>query len=73
MRFDDKIKLAELLKNCTREKLTRVVQLVRGESGHDQTVVDEMGQGRFQLKIDQIQKPLFEKCMAILSADDWLL
>jgi len=52
VRFDDKIKLAELLKNCTREKLTQVVQLIRSESGHDQPVVDEMGVGRLQLKID---------------------
>ena len=54
VKFDDKIKLAEMLKSCTRDKLTRVVQMIRGESGHDQPVVDEMGQGRYQLKIDQI-------------------
>ena len=35
VKFDDKIKLAEMLKSCTRDKLTRVVQLIRGESGHD--------------------------------------
>ncbi len=35
VKFDEKVKLAELLKSCSRDKLTRVVQLVRNESGHD--------------------------------------
>ena len=30
--FDDKIKLVELMKNCSREILTNVVQLIRAES-----------------------------------------
>ena len=30
-------------------------------------MLDKTGQDRFQLKIDMIHRPLFDKCQAILS------
>ena len=69
VRYDDKVKFAEMLKNCTREQLTQVIQLLRAESNSEHHVIDKMSQDRFQVKIDSIQKPLFDKCLKILSTN----
>ena len=65
--YDDKIKLAELLKQASRDKLTEVVKLIRSQNSSEHNVVDECGSDRFQLKLDQIQKPLFDQCYMILN------
>lgn len=54
VKFDDKVKLAEMLKSCTRDQLTKVVQLVRSESNSEKHMIDKVSIDRFQLKIDQI-------------------
>ena len=67
MTYDDKIKLAEKLKSAPRDQLTEVVNLLRANTTQDHPVVDECPGDRFQLKLDQIQKPLFDRCLLILS------
>ena len=54
VKFDDKIKLAELLKTCSRDQLTKVVQLIRQESNSEQHMIDKISADRFQVKIDAI-------------------
>ncbi len=54
VKFYDKIKLAELLKTCSRDQLTKVVQLIRQESNSEQHMIDKISADRFQVKIDAI-------------------
>ena len=54
------------MKTCPREQLTRVVQLIKAESNSERHMVDKVAADKFQLKIDAIQKPVFDKCMMLL-------
>jgi hypothetical protein len=56
VKFDDKIKLAEMLKQADRDRLTKIVKLMKQNEG----VVDNLGNEKLQLKIDQITKPVFD-------------
>lgn len=47
VKFDDKIKLAEMLKSCTRDQLTKVIQLIRQESNSEQHMIDKVSSDRF--------------------------
>ena len=54
VKFDDKIRFAELLKQASRDKLTAVVKLLKQNDSNSQNVIESIGNERLQLKIDQI-------------------
>lgn len=45
--FEDKLKLADMMKSASRDKLTEVVKLLRKTSGTEQPVVQDVGLDRF--------------------------
>ena len=51
-----------MLKQADRDRLTKIVKLMKQNEG----VVDNLGNEKLQLKIDQITKPVFDEVMAIL-------
>ena len=52
VRFDDKMKLAELLKNAERDKLTSIVKMLKSSEKSNLNILDSMGGDKLQIKID---------------------
>jgi hypothetical protein len=50
--YDDKLRLAELMKNAPRDKLTQVVKLIKDSSYTEQPAMQDLGADKFQLKLD---------------------
>ena len=61
--FEDKLAFSERLKNCSRECLTDVTKLIIEQQP---LAVDDFGNNRYQLKVDMIERDVFEKCIKIM-------
>ena len=57
--FDEKIRFSEQLKKCKRGKLTRIVEVLQKEQ---QDSVEDLGEEKLQLRLDQIELDAYLKC-----------
>ena len=65
--FDEKIRFSEQLKKCKRGKLTRIVEVLQKEQ---QDSVEDLGEEKLQLRLDQIELDAYLKCQQILDEPD---
>jgi hypothetical protein len=61
--FDEKIRFSEQIKKCSRERLTEIVNALRKEQAN---CVEDLGNDKFQLRIDNIELDAFIVCQQIL-------
>ena len=62
--FDEKIKLSELMRKCSREKLTKIVTTLMSEQTDS---VEDIGGDKMQLRLDCIELDSYLKCMQIIN------
>lgn len=62
--FDEKVELAELMKRATKEGLTQVMNYLLEKQPE---AVEDYGNDRLQVKIDVIEKEIFNYCKDLLA------
>lgn len=62
--FNEKVEFADLMKKCTKEGLTKIVKYLQE---HQPEAIQDFENDRIQIKIDVIEREIFNECRDVLT------